>query len=514
MDKIIATGGYRPYWVDDMKTPSGRIHAGALRGVILHDLIFKVLTERGEKATYTWVFNDMDPMDGFPEYLDESFRKEMGKPLFRIPSPEKGYKSLAECYAKQFMEVFNSLGVKPIILWSSEMYGAGRFNEIIREALDNVEKIGNLYASVSGYKKPRNWYPFQPICPKCGKIGTTIVTDWDGGLVTFECKKDLVKWAKGCGYKGKISPFNGTGKLMWKVDWAAHWKVIGITIEGAGKDHMAATGSHDLSSAISEKAFGYRTPYAFMYEWFLAKGGVKMSSSKGVGISAKEVSETLPPELLRFLMARVPYQRAIIFDPNDNDIILDLFDEYDKFAAVYYTEGNKNDMGRIWGLSQVGKIPDKNIFRPRFRDVANYTQMYSVNLVEKFGEIKGSGLNNEEMKELDKRIKYAKIWLTKYAPERGKTGQLAGKVEVSLNEEQKKYLKLITKLLEKDWKDPEDLQKTLYQTAKNNGIQTKNAFAAIYLALTGKTSGPKAAWFLLGQDKEAVAERFRIKSRK
>jgi lysyl-tRNA synthetase class 1 len=28
------------FHVDDMKTPSGRVHVGALRGVILHDLSF------------------------------------------------------------------------------------------------------------------------------------------------------------------------------------------------------------------------------------------------------------------------------------------------------------------------------------------------------------------------------------------------------------------------------------------------------------------------------------------
>ena len=34
-------------WVDDMKTPSGRIHVGSLRGVIVHDLIYKALKEIG-----------------------------------------------------------------------------------------------------------------------------------------------------------------------------------------------------------------------------------------------------------------------------------------------------------------------------------------------------------------------------------------------------------------------------------------------------------------------------------
>jgi len=44
----------------------------------------------------------------------------------------------------------------------------------------------------------------------------------------------------------EISPYGGNGKLPWKVDWAAHWKVVGITIEGAGKDH-ASKGVHMIS---------------------------------------------------------------------------------------------------------------------------------------------------------------------------------------------------------------------------------------------------------------------------
>src|SRR5690606_9923961 len=57
--------------VDDMKTPSGRVHTGALRGVMLHDIIAKALTEQGVKdVVSTYVFNDMDPMDGLPAYLD------------------------------------------------------------------------------------------------------------------------------------------------------------------------------------------------------------------------------------------------------------------------------------------------------------------------------------------------------------------------------------------------------------------------------------------------------------
>jgi len=59
-------------WADDMKTPSGRIDVGSLRGVIVHDLIYKALKDIGVKTKFSYVFNDMDPMDGMPSYLDKN----------------------------------------------------------------------------------------------------------------------------------------------------------------------------------------------------------------------------------------------------------------------------------------------------------------------------------------------------------------------------------------------------------------------------------------------------------
>ena len=128
------------------------------------------------------------------------------------------------------------------------MYKAGEFDPYIKFALDNVEKVREIYLTVAKQQKPTNWYPFQVICPNCGKIGSSLVTDWDGEQVTYECKPDLVKWSVGCGHSGKISPFGGTGKLMWKVEWPASWAALGVTVEGSGKDHMSAGGSHDIGA--------------------------------------------------------------------------------------------------------------------------------------------------------------------------------------------------------------------------------------------------------------------------
>ena len=77
-----------------------------------------------------------------------------------------------------------------------------------------------------------------------------------------------MKWAIGCGYEGKVSPFNGTGKLMWKVDWPAHWKTVGITVEGAGKDHSSAGGSRDMAVQILKDVYNYPNPYDIPYGKF------------------------------------------------------------------------------------------------------------------------------------------------------------------------------------------------------------------------------------------------------
>ena len=60
------------------------------------------------------------------------------------------------------------------------------------------------------------------ICERCGKVGTTIVTAWDGERVHYECRPRLVEWATGCGNEGWVSPFGGRAKLPWNpTTWSA-----------------------------------------------------------------------------------------------------------------------------------------------------------------------------------------------------------------------------------------------------------------------------------------------------
>src|SRR3972149_1936391 len=78
----------KPQIVDDAKTPSGRVHVGALRGVIIHDLVHRALKDAKVKSHFTYIIDDMDPMDDLPVYLSKAkYEKYMGAPLKYIPSP-------------------------------------------------------------------------------------------------------------------------------------------------------------------------------------------------------------------------------------------------------------------------------------------------------------------------------------------------------------------------------------------------------------------------------------------
>src|SRR3989344_1611631 len=260
--QIMDSGKYQPYYVDDMKTLSGFPHIGSLKGPIFHDLIYKALKQLGQDVKFTYVWNDFDVIDELPPEFKESMKEYMGYSLRMAPSPVAGFESFGKYFAHDFKKVLDSLGIEAEYLSSYDMYKEGKFDEVIKTALDNSEKIQDIYEKVAGSKKREvGWLPFQVICENCHKLGTTKVYAWDGEKVSYKCERELVKWATGCGHEGKISPFSGNGKLPWKVDWAAHWKVLGITIEGAGKDHTSAGGSLDIAMAICKEVFKYDKPY-------------------------------------------------------------------------------------------------------------------------------------------------------------------------------------------------------------------------------------------------------------
>lgn len=494
------------YLVTDYKTPSGKIHVGSLRGVIIHDVIYRGLMEAGQKAQFIYGFDDMDPMDDLPNYLPPEFSQYMGMPLCAIPSPYPGYKSYAQYFAKDFEKVYRQLGVKSQTVWASQLYQSGKYDQAIRIILDHAKEIRSIYENISGSRKPDDWYPYNVICPKCGKIGSTRVYDWDGRKVSFICEPQMVSWAQGCNYQGKISPVKGNGKLPYKVEVAAKWFSFGTAVELAGKDHFTKGGTFDVAKEIAQKIFKIKPAYGYGYEWFLL-AGKKMSTSKGIGSSASEVAQTLTTELLRFLLLRTRATRTIDFDPHGT-AILDLFDQYDRCLDAYLKD-RQSDLARSYHFAKISRSPAP-VYRMRFIKVAYLLQMARIGVLEYAQEEKKTKLTKDEIKELKTRIKYAHIWLNQYAPDNYKFTVLkkVPSAAKQLASQQKEFLQKIAQLLlQKNW-NGEELHSQIHNLKKDLGMDPKLAFSAIYLALLGKNSGPQAGWLIASLDKKFVITRF------
>jgi len=499
-----------PFIIRDEKTPSGRVHVGSMRGVALHATLSEVLEERGKENTFLYEFNDMDPMDGFPVYLPEEFRKYMGMPLMRIPSPDGKAKNFAEYFSNEFKEVIAHSGFSVSFYNVSELYLSGKMDEAIRVALDNASEVRRIYKEISGSQKGSDWYPLSVICEKCGKVGTTEVYAWDGKEVSYRCKEDLVTWARGCGNEGKLVPFGGTAKFPFKVEWGAKWSVIGVDIEGAGKDHMTKGGAHDVAKAIAESVFKIEAPFDFAYEFFLV-GGKKMSSSKGKGSSAKDIAELVPPKIFRLALLSKDIKQAFNFDP-DGETIPTLYDLYDTTAEKFFS-GEKDDFARLFELSHPKGVRKNipNAYRPRFSIVSFIVQMPHLNFEEEVAKMKGSALTAEDKAEAHEREEYARTWLTEHAPEKYRFElKQDGVPEVAknLSELQKSALaEILQYIAVAPSLDGQKLHERLHALKDELSIEPKELFSAIYLSFLGKESGPKAGWFLSVLPKDFLIKR-------
>ena len=211
----------------------------------------------------------MDPMDAQALLTPDAIERFMGAPLARIPDQAGDcHASYARHHAQTFIDLFSGLGIHPDrYYWMSDIYPTGEMDPFIRMALDKAAVVRDIYRRVANVQHPDDWLPVGVVCPNCGRVGTTIASDWDGETVAVACRPDLVAWATGCGWTGRIAPFGAAAKLPWNLEWAAQWSLFGVTIEPNGKDLATAGGSRDRSNAIAREVYEREPPLNFPYEF-------------------------------------------------------------------------------------------------------------------------------------------------------------------------------------------------------------------------------------------------------
>src|SRR6476469_6204647 len=508
-----------PQVVNDSKTPSGTVHVGSLRGPVILDVIVRALRANGHETTLLYGIDDLDPMDAQALLTPDAIDREMGRPLAHVPDPVgDGHGSYARHFAGIFIDVFAGLGIQPDrYYWMSDIYPTGEMAPYIRLALDRADLVREIYRRVANVQHPTTWHPIGVICPTCGKVGTTIVTDWNGEEVFFECRPDLVTWARGCGSSGWISPFGGNAKLPWNLEWAAQWSLFGVTLEPGGKDLSTAGGSRDRSDAIAREIFEREPPLNVPYE-FLNIGGKKMSTSKGRGAAAHTIAEVIPPEQLRFLFLRPKPNHAIEFDPDGTDQIPRLFDEFDKFAAATAGREVKGELPPGYEATFRYSLLDPGAdvaaeaaaFRPAFSHLALLAQVPGVDVAARVEAEKGSALTERECAIFEERVRAARSWLASYAPDRAgvKVQEALPALAAELDDAQRTFLGA---LIEATAQDPpasgEAWQTAIFDVARATGVPAGRAFDALYRIFLGRPNGPRAGWLLASLAPDLVAAR-------
>ena len=503
------TGSGKPLLIRDEKTLSGRVHIGSMRGVAIHGLVAEVLSEYGVSNEYRYELNDFDPFDSIPGYLDEKiFAEHLGKPLYTVPSPEPGFANYAEYFGAEYIAVHVKAGFTPNYYRATELYRSGKMDPFMRTALEKASEVRRILKEVSGSVKDDTWLPVSVMCEKCGKMMTTRAHDFDGETVGYTCDKGPDGTIP-CGHSGRVAPWGGAAKLFWKAEWAAKWCAMEVDVEGAGKDHSTKGGSRDVANHISREIFNREPPFDIPYEFFLV-GGKKMSSSKGRGSSAKEMSELFTPELLRLALIGKDINQQIDVDPSGESIPR-MFDWYDELAENT-RNGVSDDFTRLYALCQLpsDQAEIQTPWQMRFSVVSFIVQMPHLSLEKEAEAAKGGLLTNDEKEVLQERAEYAKFWLGTYAPEEYKYILQHGALEYELTATQKAACVELHTFLSNGAKTGEELHTRLHELKTELPIAPKELFTALYQVFLGRDSGPKAGWFLSVLPHEYALDRLKL----
>lgn len=497
-------------------TPSGHIHIGNMREVLTADAVYCAVKSKGEDPEFYYIADNYDPLRKvYPFLKEEEYAQHVGKPISEIPCPCGHHKSYADHFLEPFIAAMETLGIRPKILKTDELYKAGKFVGAIKTALKNRDVIAKILEDVSGKEVTEDWSPFNPICEGCKRINSAKVTGFD------EVKDTVSYTCPACGTSGKAAMAGG-GKLTWRVEWPAKWQILGVTAEPFGKDHASSGGSYDSGILISRDVFKNDPPLPIIYEWIMLGEKGAMSSSSGVVVSISDMLDVVPPETLRFLIMKTRPEKHIKFDPGQP--LLNLVDEYerlrDKEDPTAFEE-------RIINLSQSKDVKQSKI---PFKQMVTIYQVAGGDLDKIDAIAKRSGFD-EDPEMINQLARQVGLWLDKYAPSFAKFG-VKNSVPVqaaSLTGTQRAFLNAFADSLEAVNVElgPEDIQRIVYET-KDSGsdiagkmlkyagdeippeeIDPKNFFIAIYTALLGQPSGPKAGWFLTSFDNDFLVKRFK-----
>ncbi len=465
-----------PYVITGGMTTSGPAHLGTICEFFYPYILKQTLKGRGENPQFHFIGDILDAFDGIPlemQKYSNVLTEDLGKPLVYTKDPLGCHHSFGDHYLDQAKRLMTWLSAEIDVVKVNELYDAGKFDQFAHLFFANEAKVKEIVAATSMRKVEdlKDWSPIMPICEKCGKIATTRVTWHNDDEYEYVCDRD-VKYTKGCDFKGRAKLTDHKYKLQWRLHWPSWQTIFNSSIEGSGMDHMTMGGSATTAPVIHREILKREPPILFKYG-FIFINGKKPSKSKGIGMSATELSQLIPPEMLKYALIEPDIQKDKDIDLTGDKLIV-LYNDLERISTLKVPD-NRADEKKILAFRVAVKwLPWKSSF------VAMLLNSQIFHDWKKVGEM----LNDPEG--VTYLAPYIEKWLAKgYAPDRYNFSVKQTKIS-----ENRKEVKDFVFALKPAMTELE-VHNLVYEIAKNDNIKADPLFTALYTALIGKPKGPR-----------------------
>ncbi|MEU4970638.1 lysine--tRNA ligase [Streptomyces smyrnaeus] len=535
-------------------SPSGPIHLGNLREVMVPHLVADEIRRRGVPCEHILSWDDYDRFRKVPagvEGVDESFSEHIGRPLTAVPAPPGSpYASWAEHFKAAMEASLLELGVQYRGISQTEQYTSGAYREQIlfamreRARIDAVlDRYRTLEKGAKGGKKQQKpadtaeieaaegsgaaaeddgsgagagsaYYPYKPYCTVCGRDLTTVKAyDDETTELSYTCRC-------GHGETVELRTFDH-GKLVWKVDWPMRWAYEGVVFEPSGVDHQSPGSSFVVGGQLVKEIFGGEQPIGPMYAFVGISGMAKMSSSKGGVPTPADALQIMEAPLLRWMYARRKPNQSfkVAFDQE----IQRTYDEWDALGRkIADGSAQPADIAAHTRASSTALGPLPLTPRPLpYRTLASVTDITGGHEEQTLRIL--SELDPEHpvhsLDEVRPRLDRAQRWINTQVPADQRTRvreEPDTELLDSLDGEQRDSLRLLLDGLDEHW-SLEGLTSLVYGVPKVRAgfapdakptpemkVAQRGFFALLYRLLVGRETGPRLPTLLLAVGADRV----------
>jgi cysteinyl-tRNA synthetase len=293
-------------------TVYGYIHIGNARTMLWFDLIRRYLTYRGHDVTYVMNYTDVD------DKIIERARVEK--------LPEEG---VASKYARAFEADMAGLGVTtPDLLCRATDH-----------IPDMVLAIEGLIAKGVAYEVDGNVFFAVESWPGYGKLSHRTLQDMRAGdrIEPHKSKRnqlDFALWKSAKeGEPSWQSPW-GPGRPGWHIECSVmSVKYLGMAfdIHGGGSDLIFPHHENEVAQA---EALAHGDPFVrhWLHAGMVQMGSEKMSKSLGNFVTARDVLERVPGEVVRYWAVTGTYRSQVVFS---EQALLDARGAYERWRTFF-----------------------------------------------------------------------------------------------------------------------------------------------------------------------------------